>query len=492
MKVVRALLRRLFLIMGLCALLTACENGVTDPLETGEYPAMFPDYKQVCIPPNIAPLNFAVVGADDVCVEFEADGNVLFRYSGINRVNIPADDWKQLLQQSRGKEFSVQVYGFTKDDKKWRQYKPFQISVSSDSIDAYIAYRLIEPGYEHWSKMGIYQRELSTFREKPIFETTLSGTGGCVNCHAFADYSPEKFLFHSRKASGGTVIFDHGKERRIDLKTDSTISPAVYPKWHKSGDYIAFSTNSTRLTFHAFDPNRAVVYDLQSDLMIYDYKNNRLLLDDRFMSDSIFETFPTWSSDGKWLYFCRADARSLPFDYKELKYGIYKVPFDENTGALGDSIVCVVDEKMTGKTALFPRISPDGRFLLYTTAGYGAFTIWIGDADLAMINLQTGEPVDVSAVNSLETESYHSWSSDGRWVLFSSKRIDGLYTRLYMAHCDPDGKMSKPFLLPQQDPRYYTRLLQAYNVPEFISDAVKLTPYEIERVVKGDKTLLTE
>lgn len=47
-------------------------------------------------------------------------------------------------------------------------------------------------------------------------------------------------------------------------------------------------------------------------------------------------------------------------------------------------------------------------------------------------------------VNSSDAESYHSWSSNSRWFVFSSRRDDGLYTRLYIAHASPDEQIGKP------------------------------------------------
>ena len=77
-------------------------------------------------------------------------------------------------------------------------------------------------------------------------------------------------------------------------------------------------------------------------------------------------------------------------------------------------------------------------------------------------------------VNSNNTESFHDWSTNSRWFVFSSRRDDGLYTRLYIAHIDANGKASKPFMLPQRNPMQNVYNLFSYNVPEFIIRPVKI------------------
>jgi Tol biopolymer transport system component len=120
-------------------------------------------------------------------------------------------------------------------------------------------------------------------------------------------------------------------------------------------------------------------------------------------------------------------------------------------------------------------VSPDGRYLLYTWADYGTFPIWHAEADLQMIDLATGQTIDVSRLNDTENaDSYHSWSSNGRWVMYGSRRLDGRYTRLFIAHMDEQGRPSKPFLLPQEDPRQNSWRLMSFNVPEFLSGKVEL------------------
>ena len=95
------------------------------------------------------------------------------------------------------------------------------------------------------------------------------------------------------------------------------------------------------------------------------------------------------------------------------------------------------------------------------------------------MDLKTGKYVDMQSVNSNDVESYHSWSSNSRWFVFGSRRMDGLYTRLYIAYLDNKGKTGKAFLLPQKDPEYYDRLMKSYNIPEMIKGKVEINSYDI-------------
>ncbi len=142
--------------------------------------------------------------------------------------------------------------------------------------------------------------------------------------------------------------------------------------------------------------------------------------------------------------------------------------FDLNTRKFSgpDTVVYATAE---GLSALLPRISPDGKFLLYCQAPFGTFHIWHKDSDLYMMDLSTGEIRPLQNANSDDTESYHSWSSNSRWIVFSSRRDDGSYTRPYIAYISPDGKDTKAFVVPQESPDYYNELMKSYNVPEFFN-----------------------
>ena len=170
----------------------------------------------------------------------------------------------------------------------------------------------------------------------------------------------------------------------------------------------------------------------------------------------------------------------MPKDFKQVRYGLYRIAFNAQDMSFGDHLECLYDAPAEGYSVSFPRISPDGRFLCFTRHGYGNFSIWHKDADLWMLDLETLEKWPLEAANSPETESFHSWSGSGRWMVFSSRRGDGLYTRPYFTYIDGEGKASKPFLLPQKNPgAYYKRLMESYNLPAFLNGPMTMSKHKI-------------
>ena len=197
---------------------------------------------------------------------------------------------------------------------------------------------------------------------------------------------------------------------------------------------------------------------------------------------------------GDYLYYCAVDVRSVNahpkslsagdflLNYRAIHYNIMRLPFDAQTQTFG-AAECVVDCEAEGKSATLPRLSPDGRYLLFTEGDYGQFHIWHKSADLSVKDLETNETYPLSEANSNDADSYHAWSSNGRWIVFSSRRDDGSYTRLYLTYFDTEGKAHKAFLLPQLDPAQNLLLLKSYNVPEFTREPVKITSDTFRKII---------
>lgn len=471
------------ILLSLLLTCAACTGKITPSNHTDKELALTADYRGVTVPCNIAPLNFGIRNNEkESCLLIKADSHELQVPGGPKGFQIPEKEWKQLLQDAKGK--TLTFIPCLKEENGWTSYKSFEVKVAAEETDPYIAYRRIAPGYTLWGKMGIYQRDLTSFAETPILENKDT-KGNCMNCHSFCRQDPHKMFFHLRKDFASSILIHDNEIEKLDTKTDRTISAMVYPSWHPGGNYIACSVNSTFQTFHSKDANRIEVYDTASDVVVYDIRNHRILTVPQLSSPAAFETFPTFAPDGKTLYFCTADSCSMPMEYEKVKYNICSIAFDEQTGTFGNSVDTLYSASATGKSASFPRVSPNGKWLMYVEASYGNFSIWHKDADLHMIDLDHRKEVNVAPLNSAETESYHSWSSNSHWVVFSSRRTDGLYTRPYIAYIGDNGEVSRPFVVPQEEADYYDLSMQSYNIPEFITGKVEVPHEKLVDVIKN-------
>ena len=458
--------------LALC-IVHSCVSGPENPVRVAQQPAILPDYTSVTVPNDIAPLNFTLSDSSFSALSAELSGpeGTSFRVTGRKEISIPAKKWAKLIKANTGDSICVTMWA--RKGKNWEQYAPFSIYISNYPADYGLMYRLIAPGYELYSRMGIYLRELHSFHQKEIFVNTIIKET-CMNCHAVKKGDPDYFNLHLRGPQGGTIIMINGEVAAYETKTAQTLSNCVYPYWHPSGRYIAYSVNTTRQMFPMSADKRIEVYDEASDIVVFD-NNTKRLISSKLLTTNKFETFPAFSSDGKYLYFCVSDQKKMPDEYQEVRYALCRIAFHPESGTFGSVMDTLINAPAMGKSLTFPRPSPDGRFLMFTMADYGTFPIWHSEADLGLLNLQTGEWHLMDGINSSETESYHSWSSNSRWIVFSSRRDDGLYTRPFIACIDEQGRTGKPFLLPQKKPAtYYFNLLYSFNIPEFITGPVKL------------------
>ena len=480
--------------IGFCLAIMGCSAPSVPEAFTDSknLPNIYPDYTDVTIPINIAPLTFELdEKADEMIARYSAGDKEIVC---ADKAQPDMDDWRTLTEKAKGGAITVDVYARKAD--QWTHYKPFSIFVSPDSIDSYLSYRLIFPSFVSYEALTINQRCLENYDESVIYDNilcTFEKNGQCINCHNYQQYDPKRMQFHARQNNGGTIITYDGKTKKVDMKNDSILSAGVYPAWHPWLKLIVYSTNKTAQRFHTMHHNKIEVYDMGSDLIAYDIDKGEVTNLENDTTE--LEVFPAWAPDGKTLYYCSAHFQwqdstlrnTMKFtNYsKKLKYNIYRKSFDPETMTFGPREL-VFSADSLNKSATLPRISPDGRYLMFTLADYGVFHIWHHDADLWMIDLQTGEARAAQELNSSDTESYHSWSSNGKWVVFSSRRNDGTYTRPFFAHIDKNGQGTKPFELPSADPDYHRQFMKCYNIPEFMHGPVTIKPQAFAEILKGD------
>jgi hypothetical protein len=443
--------------------------------EISDYPQIDPDYTEVVIPPNIAPINFIIKeDAPLYYVEIYSirDDKIKIK-SNTSRIQIPIKSWKKLLENNKGGYIFIDIY--VKDEiGNWRKYKTVKNRVAEENIDSYVVYRLINPAYVFWHEMGIYQRNIENFKETAVFTNRVTKMN-CMNCHSFCQNNPDLMLFHMRASFSGTILYKNDSVKKLNTKTKYTMSAGVYPSWHPGGNHIAFSINKIYQKFHGNTGENLYVYDTHSDLVIYDINKNMITTSPKVSTERL-ENLPNWSPDGKYLYFC-----SAPFfnkmSYNEIQYDLMRISYDLENNTWGEvEKILTADE--TGRSISFPKVSPDGRFILFCLSEYGYFTIHFESSDLYLMDLESDKYYKLD-VNTHSTESYHSWSSNSRWFVFVSKRRDGLCSRLYFSYIDENGRAYKPFLLPQKDPEFYDTFMLNYNLPELIKGPVKIDPWKL-------------
>lgn len=490
-------MKRNILFLAIALLLTACTNHPDVPSsfkEANNLPAIYPDYCNVTVPCNIAPLNF-MLPKDEFkeCVArlTTPDGKQMTYGDGV-KVQIPEKEWHKILASAKGKGIKVEVWG--QKDGEWIAYNAFDIHVAEEPIDEYLSYRLIEPTYVAWDYMTISQRNLTTFEESDIFNNSITSNdktiGQCINCHSYQNYKTDNMLFHVRLSNGCTVLVNDGKISRVNLKRDNTISAGVYPSWHPTEKLIAFSTNLTRQAFHTENHNKIEVYDLASDMILYDVEKDSVSIVSN--DPDLLECYPTWSPAGDYLYYCKTvplpeEMRDTDIrgNYKKVQYNLYRRSFDIATHEFGEEEL-VYDAASSDKSATLPRISPDGHYLLFALGQYGVFHSRHHDADIVCMPLDEGtsSDIDITALNSDGySDSYPSWSSNGHWIMCASRRDDGNYSRCYFSYFN-NGKAEKAFMLPQEDPEHNTFCLKSYNRPEFMIEPVKISVKEFSRVFR--------
>lgn len=458
-------------------IVSSCGPGrVSDFTPTDTAAEIYPDYAGVTLPVNISPLNFYIVLPDNavdsqawIGIEGEEPEMVI---SGPS-IEMDVDKWHELLTKAAGRNIYFRV--FTLQDGLWLRHPDILNSVSTDAIDCYMAYRLIYPGYELWNRVGIYQRNLTNFDQTPIMENK-DFDKNCTNCHSFAANSPDTMMLHVRGSHGGTLVSKGGVVKKHKPKHPDLPNNATYPTWHPEGRFIIFSTNNVGQAFHTSGYKPIEVFDMSADLMVFDTETGETYTDGSVATDSLCETFPVWCPGTDEIYFCRARNFNGVNELKQMRYDLWATTFNRDSKTWGEPRP-VYEASADSMSVSFPRFSPDGRYLLFTRSGYGNFSIWHPESQLVIIDTATGQMRELDELNSDDVESYHSWSSDGRWVAFSSKRIDGTTARPFIASFDPaTGKFGKPFVLPQQNPLFYDDFSLTFNIPELIKGPVTNAP----------------
>ncbi|MDO5442873.1 MAG: hypothetical protein Q4G10_04320 [Bacteroidia bacterium] len=463
--------------------IAGCAKGDYTAVDGSRGPlVIYPDYKEVTVPANIAPLNFHYAMANSgraVTTFTSGEKSVTIRGT---EVEWSVKKWKSFVEGAEGQTITVnaemKVDGQAIADT-WNIY------VSEDPIDGYLTYRLIEPSYQMFNEISIEERCIEDFSETTICDFKHTDNS-CMNCHTHAQARGDLSFYYIRGEHGGAVLNRDGQLRKLTLNAEGMLSGTVYGEIHPSGRFGVFSTNVILPGLHTFAENRMEVYDSSSDLTVADFDNNVMINLPHVARADMLETFPCFSADGQSVYYCVADTTALNQDLKDLKYSLLRAGFDASNGHISEQADTVWNGISNNASACHPKASPDGKWLMFTVADYGTFPLYHTESTLCLMDLQSGEIKMLDNIKGDKSDTYHSWSSSGRWFVFASKRGDGQYGKPYFCHIDGNGEVSKPFVLPQKSSQFYEYNLKSFNIPDLGDSSTGLNVKNARTMFEAD------
>jgi tetratricopeptide (TPR) repeat protein len=413
--------------------------------------------------------------------------------------------WEEIKKRSSEGPAMLTISGFaSQKDSKVLSSARTTFETSKDPVGAPIFYRdvpLIPPPPES-ERRGVIKPLPDSVLPKIRWELRyinetkshlmMTNLPTCGNCHSFSSDGKVMGIDVDGPAN------DKGLYALVPLKKVSSISNEYIVRWSAfsetrsqkrfgfmsqvspDGKYVVNSidvpyAHGVRVLdrlyngFYEFYGFGQVFYPTRGVLAWYSKETGKLQPLPGADDPHYVQTSAFWSPDGKYLVFSRADARD-PYppgvqratyandpNETQVQYDLYRIPFNNGKGGTPERIVGASENGMSNN---FPKVSPDGKWIVFVRCKNGL--LMRPDSKLYIVPFAGGEARPLES-NLPVMNSWHSWSPNGRWLVFSSKS-PSFYTRLYLTHIDEDGHASPPVVIENA-----TASNRAVNIPEFLN-----------------------
>jgi len=398
----------------------------------------------------------------------------------------PRKVWRTLREKAVENWAWIQVKGICRDsvDSPSHVVQASQIvhfRISRWPADDAIVYRLVAPPFNSRRTPDTFVRDIRSFKTYPFLKGHESY---CFNCHTFSskDGVSGKLSIQARYLRGGRKlpvyvgICDIRRRRGWRVRLPFAIQMTTFMAWSPDGEKLAFSANQQLAAISPIVHETQLVGEPTSDIAIYDIsKNIAYLLPGASAPDSL-EIYPFWSPDGRYIVFCSAPSGVFP---AFTRYDLRIVPFNDGRGGPSKPVPGASNDGMSN---YFPRFSPDGRWLVFCKSNGGSLIKPSSDLYILPGDLK-GPARRLECNSDYAADSWHSWSSNSRWLVFASKRDDGIYARLYLTQIDDEGHASPAVRLPlKREP------LTSFNIPEFVAQRPPIRESDLYEAIRVERS----
>jgi tetratricopeptide (TPR) repeat protein len=421
----------------------------------------------------------------DVVVRDAAGGEIWQESVDAPRWRPAEDRWADIKQKSRERDAEVTV---TRTGAAGAPSARVRFRTSKDPVGDALFYREVPLPFlkavQDPSKIRWRYGTIDAVDGPPI---VLSNLPVCGNCHSFADdgsvlgldvdYGNDKGAYGILPVSEQMVMSDDKIITWADYeRDDGDLTFGLLSRVSPTGRYV-ISTVKDRSVFVAM-PDLMIsqlFFPIKGILVVYDRETGEFAALPGADDPQYVQTNAAWSPDTKEIVFARArahkserleqqnaallDAKDVPeftVEKKPFLYDLYRIPFN---GGKGGTATPVEGASNDGMSNYFPKYSPDGKWIVFTKSK--SYMLLQPDSELWIVPAKGGKARRLT-YNTARMNSWHSWSSNSRWLVFSSK-VNGPYTQLFLTHIDEHGNDSPPVLLER-----FTSPDRAANIPEFV------------------------
>lgn len=483
------------------------QHHAFDPL-TITYP-----FDNAIFPPEIVAPVFRWVAPEAssrewlVTVRFEHSQDRLEHFVRTPTWRPSPQEWESMKRLSVDGKAVVSVVGWgRRDGAEALLQGTVTLTTSKDRLTDSVFYReVILPFSEAVKDPSRIRWRFGSIASDSAPPVVLENLPVCGNCHSFSadgkvlgmdvDYGNDKGAYALTKIAKEMTLATSDIISWSDYKRDpNNPTFGLLSQVSPNGRFVV-STVKDRSVFVA-RPDLAfsqLFFPIQGILAVYDSAAKTFSALPGADDPGLVQSNPAWSPDGQTIVFARSRAHELknlrdkqralltPEECNEFvdghtqfKFDLYRIPFGGGKGGRAEPLA---GASANGMSNYFPRFSPDGRWIVFCQSR--SFMLLQPDSKLYIVPATGGE-ARLMRSNTATMNSWHSWSSNSRWLIFSSK-VNSPYTQLFVTHVDEHGVDAPAVLL-----EHLTAPDRAANIPEFVAAApaalVRIDPRFVDDV----------